>query len=92
MELPDGATEADTERNGVLSYAGEWHALLLGIGAGLVVAMTGRWEFAALVVAVALGVQAAPTPRLRELTSEPWCAIGGLLIGMVIGCVMGGVL
>lgn len=33
--LPDGANESDTERDGFLSYAAEWHALSLGVFDGM---------------------------------------------------------
>lgn len=32
---PDEPSEDDTERDGVLSYAAEWHALAIGIAHGL---------------------------------------------------------
>lgn len=35
MDLPDEPTEADTNRDGFLSYAAEWHALTHGVYRGL---------------------------------------------------------
>lgn len=35
MELPDGETEDETERDGVLSYAAEWHAFAIGFYDGM---------------------------------------------------------
>lgn len=40
MTLPDAPNESDTERDGVLSYAGEWHALAIGAGLGIFAAAT----------------------------------------------------
>lgn len=33
-EIPDEEHESETERDGLLSYAGEWHALVLGFAHG----------------------------------------------------------
>ena len=33
--IPDKPNEEDTERDGFLSYAGEWHALTIGVYRGL---------------------------------------------------------
>lgn len=35
MSSPDAATEADSERDGVLSYAAEWHAFCHGLYDGM---------------------------------------------------------
>lgn len=77
----DAPTEADSQRDGVLSYALEWHALIMGLGAGLASGLAQRPELLVLVVGVALGIKAAPTKKLRQLKREPWYAIGGTLIG-----------
>lgn len=94
---PDGAREQDTKRPGFLSYAGEWHALAVGLAAGLAAGTTGRWELAAAVVAVALGMQAGKVKgadpsvaMVGEVRSEPWYALGGVVIGSVAGLVLPG--
>lgn len=54
-----GPREADTERNGFLSYAGEWHALTIGLSVGAASAIVGKPEIAAAVVLVAVGFKPA---------------------------------
>lgn len=92
VDLPDGAEEEDTERDGFLSYAGEWHALAVGLAVGLVASVTGRWALAGVVVAAALGVSASKRverlPALGEVRREPWYALGGLAIGAAVGFVV----
>ena len=92
---PDGAREKDTKRPGFLSYAGEWHALAVGLAAGLAAGTTGRWELAAAVVAVALGMQAGKVKgadpsvaMVGEVRSEPWYALGGVVIGTTLGVIL----
>lgn len=99
IELPDGATEADTDRDGVLSYAGEYHALVVGAGAGLAAGATGKWELAVVVASAALGVEAARRskstvenprlPAIGEIRREPWYACAGLLVGALVGALLG---
>jgi len=40
----------------VLSYATEWHALEAGLAVGFMAMLSGRWDLAVPVVAVAIGV------------------------------------
>jgi hypothetical protein len=80
-----GATapsESDSARNGLLSYAVEWHAVIVGFAVGLVAGLTQRWELAGAAVAIILSVRAAPG-KLSQLRREPWYALGGLLLGMI---------
>ena len=83
VELPDGPTEESTERDGVLSYSKEWHALALGVLA--VLADRGRDPLAAVafVATVALGLQVAQGP-VSQAASEPWYALAGLVLGLVL--------
>jgi hypothetical protein len=95
MPGPDAPTEADSKRDGFLSYATEWHSLTIGAGAGLVGGLTYGTEMQAVgltamlaVVAVALGLKTAT--RLRssvtvEIRKEPWYAIGGVLGLFLLG-------
>lgn len=77
----DAPTESDSERDGLLSYSKEWHALTVGLTAGLVAGATGTWTLAVAVVAMALAVRAAPGP-LSQLRREPWYALGGVTLGV----------
>lgn len=83
----DAPTEDASERDGFLSYAGEVHASLAGLGGGVAAALLGRPELLALVIAVALGVEGASRFKGRhvahELRREPWYGIGAALLGYV---------
>lgn len=83
--LPDGPTEESTERDGILSYSKEWHALIIGLVTGLFVGLSGSYEIGAFVSAIALGVKVAPSKKLKQLRKEPWYALGGIGIGTVFG-------
>jgi|GEM_PF-7065409 len=63
----------------------ESHALLVGLALGFLAGRTGQPR-----VTLALGVAlVAPWPRTgvgpRTLAREPWWALGGYLVGVVIG-------
>lgn len=88
ITLPDQPTESASERNGVFSYAGENHSFVLGAGVGFVSAATGTFSLATLLVGVALGETKANGKALREIQSEPWYAVGGLLAGVLAGTVL----
>jgi len=75
-------SESESARDGLLSYAVEWHALTLGLAVGLAAGLTQRWELVGIAVAIVLGVRAAPG-KLSQLRREPWYALGGLVIGIV---------
>jgi hypothetical protein len=90
LEAVSGATaptEADSERDGLLSYSKEWHALIVGFGAGMVAGLSGSWELAVTVVAMTLAMRAAPGP-LKQLRREPWYALGGVVTGTGFGVVL----
>lgn len=96
IDLPDGPTEDSTSRDGLLSYAGEWHALVIGLGTGLAAGATGTWMLAVVVATAALGLEVAKvagqTPTagkaLGEVRREPWYALGGLSLGAVAGVLL----
>lgn len=77
-------SESGWSYDGPLSTLTEWHALILGIGAGLVSFLTGNPLFMAAVVGMALGVWALPFGKLREVRREPWYAVGGALLGRAV--------
>lgn len=93
----DAPTESNSERNGFLSYAGEWHALAVGVAIGAWAAYAGRPELVALVAGVAvLGRGAERLNRfvggrfaLHELKREPWYSFGGAVIGFAAGHLAG---
>lgn len=67
------ATESGWAYNGPLSTYAEWHALLLGVHAGL----AGEGD---TVLAIAFGDRDAETKAEREVRSEPWYATAGVLL------------
>jgi hypothetical protein len=81
-----GATsEKESDRDGLLSWSGEYHALEIGLAVGFLAGVSGRWELAVLVATVALGARKAQDKTLREVAHEGWYALSGLLVGAVIG-------
>ena len=91
MSIPTGGMDAPTEdespRDGLLSYAGEWHSAVIGVATGLVSGLTGVFAFASFLVGAALTESyLAGNPRaLREVRREPWYALGGLVAGLLVG-------
>lgn len=83
--LPDGATEGDTDRDGVLSYAGEWHALEVGFAVGFASVVPypklKRFVFAI----VGLGADMTRTQAFKEAKRESWYALTGVVLGAVVG-------
>lgn len=93
-----GPSEGSSDYDGLLSYATEWHALLIGVGAGLVAGWTMMPLLAAATIACALGIRGlkgVPKIRdraaIRELQAEPWYGIGGTLLGYLLATVGAGV-
>lgn len=78
----DAATEADSDHNGLLSYASENHAAIIGFGVVLALGQPGL----VLVVATALGLASwkkiSNRKALRELQKEPWYGIGAGLLAL----------
>ncbi|AGM11198.1 hypothetical protein M197_gp33 [Haloarcula hispanica tailed virus 2] len=68
MPGPDSPRESDTERDGFLSYAAEWHALTHGIYAGL------RSRRPA----------PGPLPDNPDVEAEPHYYKGGYIIGTLL--------
>jgi hypothetical protein len=93
LKRRSAATEDGSEYDGVLSYANEYHALLIGLAAGFAAGVASRPEVAAAVGATALGIQVPGLAKarfegrgvLKEMRREPWYAIGGNAIGFVLG-------
>lgn len=88
--------ESGTEYDGALSYAGEFHALALGLAVGFASIASGAPQVAAGVVLATLGLRGSghfaralakigkkteDATALGELRREPWYAVGGVVIG-----------
>ena len=80
-------SESKSKRDGLLSYAVEWHAVIIGLAVGVTAGLTQRWELAGIAVGLVLGIRAAPG-KLSQLRREPWYALGGLVIGLGAGIVL----
>jgi len=78
--------EDESDRDGFLSVYREWHSLTVGLAIGLVAGLTGTWELAGIVAGIALGVRAAKGP-LEDVRQEPWYALGGLTVTLVLATV-----
>jgi len=81
--IPSSTEESETKRNGVLSTLDEWHALVIGLTVGLVVAAAGAWELGALFIAAVLGTKLSKVP-LKTIRKERWYAMGGFLMSTLI--------
>lgn len=96
IPVPGDGGEGATGRDGLLSYAGEWHALLIGLGAGFASAAAGRYDLAVAVVAVALGGSGAEAAKRKlqgkdvvaETSAEPWYSIAGVGLGVVVAAAL----
>jgi len=81
--------EDASEYNGFLSYAGEWHALVIGLSTGFTAAVLARPVLLAGLFGVALGIKGIQRVKFRgrgvvhELRREPWYACGGGLLAYV---------
>jgi len=87
---PDAAKESDSEYDGLLSYAKEWHAAIIGATAGVVGRITKGTEHEPIGVAVmstvtglAFGLEAYSkyknNPISNNVRAEPWYAMGCML-------------
>lgn len=68
MSGPDAPTETDSDRNGFLSYAAEWHSLAHGVYRGLADSLTS----------------VEPAPDNRDVKKEPHYYRGGYVIGTLM--------
>jgi tetrahydromethanopterin S-methyltransferase subunit B len=85
IEIPDETKEEYTDRNGVLSYAGEWHALFYGVLVGL----TGQEALIVAFVSYLVGRNKLPerfptTEHLRDAGREPAYSGFGVLAGLAL--------
>ena len=78
------------EYDGFLSYAGEWHALIIGLGTGFTAAVLGQPAVLAALFVVALGISGVDVGKkfkgkgvAHELKREPWYGVGGGLVAYV---------
>ncbi|WP_436924950.1 hypothetical protein [Halosimplex amylolyticum] len=80
--IPRSTEESETARDGFLSTLREFHAAIIGLAVGVVVAMTGAWELAALFVFAALGAKLSQVEQLGDVRREPWYALGAMLVAI----------
>jgi len=75
IKSSSGPSERATERDGLLSYAGEWHAVALGGGLGVYAALTQDPQLMVALLGLSLGLGSAGEARrqLRKALSK----IGG---------------
>jgi hypothetical protein len=88
--------EAQTARDGFLSYHAESHALALGLAAGWFAAVQGEMAllsaiYSAAVYGKASGLGDSPKRRrlLVDVTQEPHYGLAGVVAGALLGAVAG---
>lgn len=85
--LPVGATEDATDYDGILSYAVEWHAAIIGVAVGATAGTTGDTQLVCGLISTALGLgrinQQASETVTAHLVNEPWYAIAGIAVGYI---------
>ena len=89
VDLPDAGSEEETERDGLLSYAGEWHALILGTAVGL----TGSPVFMGLFIAFVFGVVGGTlreTSQMRDALEEQAYSSFGVILGYLLNVLLVG--
>lgn len=83
--LPAGAHEPKSGYTGVLSYSVEWHALMIGLSAGITAATTGDTQRVMGIVTAALGLgrgqQELSDTVTSQIVAEPWYVLAGAGIG-----------
>lgn len=87
--------ESDTDRNGFLSYHAEAHAVGVGLGAGFMLTLSGDEKLLGLVLAaISAGLRGESTSDksrvYEDIVSEPHYAIGGVVVGAVLGWIIRG--
>ena len=65
LQVHSRAKESETPRNGVLSYAGEFHSLAIGAAIGVYAAIQNQPELVAAMIAVTLGLGASSSAMRR---------------------------
>lgn len=85
----DASSEEDSKRSGFLSYAGETHALALGLSTGFAAGSAGDVQMVASLVAAAIfGNRGKDVidPKLRKnVQKEAPYAVGGAVAGYLLG-------
>jgi hypothetical protein len=94
IQAAGAKTEADSERDGFLSYHAESHAVGLGISAGWFATATGQTQLLSVVYAAAVygkasGVNEKRTRVVRDVVEEPHYGLGGVVVGAVFGTMVG---
>lgn len=86
--LPTGSHEPANGYTGLFSYSVEVHAFLIGVAVGAYTQTTGDLQLAMGVISIALtvgrGQQHFTETVSSQLKKEPWYAIGGLIVGIVL--------
>lgn len=78
-------SESGGDRDGFLSYTAEWHALSVGLFAGITYAITGRETIAGVVAATVFGLREARTGHMKDVRKEAGYTGGGFLVGVGAG-------
>lgn len=82
-------SEADTDRDGFLSYHAETHAVGAGVGVGYLAVASGSWKVLGAMLTLAVygnrGGKVFEPRLLNDVKSERHYFLGGLVVGGVFG-------
>lgn len=93
LKTAGASSEDDTERDGAFSYHAETHAAGMGISVGFVATATGQMKLIGALAGLALygrrsGLQIGGK-LVEDIRSEPHYALGGLVVGALVGLFVG---
>lgn len=68
--LPDSPTESGTDRNGLLSYAGEWHGLAVGAFLGVLAGATQNPAIFLVAIGLIAGKKSYQRAHMKDASRE----------------------
>lgn len=87
MPLPDAPNEEQTTRDGLLSYAGEWHALSIGLTLGLIAGYTEHEAVFLLTFLIISGRAKTSNTHLSDAVKEAAYTAGGFTVAFALAFV-----
>jgi len=82
------SNESDTDRDGFLSYSGEYHAVAVGAAFGLISAVTGNPVITGFLALVIMGKSKVSNAHLRHSAKEAAYSGGAFVVCYVVGSLL----